>query len=72
MAVTGVGALVGGALLFQVAGHVGARQTLADLPWPKLAERSDTAWLRAPIWRDAVRDRAIGGGAGLPIFSGRF
>jgi hypothetical protein len=72
MAVTGVGALVGGALLIQVTGHAGARQTLADILLPKLPERSDTAWLRAPMWRDALKDGAIGGNTGLPIFSGRF
>ncbi len=61
IAAAGVGALVGGAILFmQVRGAVGVRQTVADLLLPRSPERSETGWLRAPVWRDSVKDVAPG------------
>jgi hypothetical protein len=75
IALAGVGALIGGAILLsQARGRVGARQTVADLWLPRLPERPDTAWLPVPVWRDSVRDSATGGAArvGIPIISRSF
>jgi hypothetical protein len=39
----------------------------------KPLRRPDTAWLRAPVWRDSVRDAAAGPATvGIPIFSRGF
>ena len=70
--VAGGGVLVTGILLRHFGGRLGQKQTVSDL-LPKLPERLDTAWLRAPVWRDSQRDGATGAArVGIPIFSHSF
>jgi hypothetical protein len=41
--------------------------------FPKPPPRPDTAWLRAPVWRDSVKDSATGAArVAIPIFSRSF
>jgi hypothetical protein len=70
MILAGGGVVVAGILLLKRSAQSEAIQT--DL-LPKPSPRPNTAWLRAPVWRDSVRNAAAGPGTvGIPIFSRSF
>jgi hypothetical protein len=68
----GAGGLVGGILVLGSSRRVRAEQSVSELLLPTVP-RIDTAWLRAPAWREsgaggALRER----GWGVPLFSRSF
>lgn len=70
IALAGIGMIVGGAILYAPNSRTREKQAIAALAPPP---RLDTAWLRAPMWRDSVRDapdppKTIG----FPIFTRSF
>jgi hypothetical protein len=65
--------LVGGILIRNYGGRLRQKQTVSPFLPPMTPERPDTTWLRAPMWRDSVKDGiASSPRLGTPIFSGRF
>jgi hypothetical protein len=53
IALAGVGMIVGGAILYAPNSRTREKQAIAAFAPPP---RPDTAWLRAPMWHDSVRD----------------
>jgi len=69
----GVAVLVGGIILVASNSRSRATQTIGELV-PQAPARPETAWLRAPLWHDAIRESAAGQpkSIGIPIFSHSF
>jgi hypothetical protein len=77
LATAGVVGVILGAVLFAGSGDAPAKKSAEwVLPKPLLPavpERADTAWVRAPMWREAGRDAVTGvARVGVPIFSHSF
>ncbi len=64
----GTSALVAGFVLMHFS-HIRQKQTVTGSLLPTSPPRPDATWLRAPVWRDSVRDGATGAArVGIPIF----
>jgi hypothetical protein len=73
ISLAGVALLVGGIILTVSNARTKATQTVGDIV-PPAPSRPETAWLRAPIWHDSVRDSSTGQpkSTGVPLLSYSF
>jgi hypothetical protein len=71
--VLGLAAMAGGIALVVVYNDPRTTQTVSALSPPRPSLRPETAWLRAPMWRDSVREGTPAvPKLGVPVLAGEF
>jgi hypothetical protein len=71
-ALAGIGLVVGGIVLMSSTMFSRQKQVISEFMLPFAPSRPDTAWLRAPVWRDSGASDAPAPRASVPVFSRNF